>query len=119
MLLLFSICLAACQSDEDELFTTADITLTAGDSITISRAQGTVSLTNLNSQAVTNVTDFTGNTAHATILRGAYSIYVEGTVEYSRGNGPRQISRFRAYTDYVGLEKENGNAVALNISLMD
>lgn len=109
--------LASCSEDSDDLFTTADIELTA-DSLTINRVQGTISLTNLNSQDVTRYSSFTGNMAHVSILRGAYSIQVAGTVELSDSQGRTTISQFRAYTDYCGLEKSSGNSASLKIELM-
>ena len=47
---LLGLVLTSCHQDEDDLFTTAAITLTAEQGTTIERVQGTVRLTNLNTR---------------------------------------------------------------------
>ena len=50
--------LMSCHKDEDDLFTQADIVLTAGDGQTVEQVQGTARITNLNSKQVTITSDF-------------------------------------------------------------
>ncbi len=50
--------LMSCHEDEDELFTWADVVLSAGDGLTVEQVQGTARLTNLNSKQVTTTSDF-------------------------------------------------------------
>lgn len=58
---LLGMVLASCHQDEDDLFTTAAITLTAEEGTTVERVQGTVQLTNLNTRQVTTTAEFDGN----------------------------------------------------------
>ena len=117
-MLLMGIVLTSCHQDEDELFTYADITLNAEDGISIERVQGTVSLTNLNTKQVTSSADFNGNVSRIQILRGVYSILVEGSIQYKDASGKTAVRQFRANTDYVALEKEGVNATTLQIIWM-
>ena len=55
---LLGMVLASCHQDEDDLFTTAAITLTAEEGTTVERVQGTVQLTNLNTRQVTTTAEF-------------------------------------------------------------
>ncbi len=109
--LLFS----ACHQEEDDLFTTAVLTLNADDDITVERVQGTVTLTNLNTRQVVTAADFNGNTAQVRVLRGAYSVLVEGSIQYRDANGATAVRKFRCSADYTALEKENMNTVTLDI----
>ncbi|MBQ7421442.1 MAG: hypothetical protein IJV27_04810 [Prevotella sp.] len=109
----------SCHQDEDELFTYADITLLGGDTITIERVQATARLTNLNTRQVVSTSDFDGATARVRLLRGAYSISVEGAVRYKDSQGATQTKRMRAYADYAGLEKEGLNQAELNLIFLE
>lgn len=98
LLLLAALLLTACHSDNDDYFTTAVVTIDAPEGCTISRMQGTVALTNLNSKQTTTTATFDGATAHAEVLRGSYSISVEGTVRYVDAEGKSRTASFRAAT---------------------
>ena len=113
--LLFS----ACHQDEDDLFATADITLTAGDTLTIERVQGTARITNLNTKQVVTSSDFVAATLSVELIRSSYSADVEGLVRYRNARGETYTKRMRAHSDYVALEKKGRNEAVLNIIFLE
>lgn len=110
--------LTSCHPDEDDLFTTAAITLTAEQGTTIERVQGTVRLTNLNTRQVTTSAEFDGNIARVTLLRGAYSVLVEGSIQYKDAHGTTAVKQFRATSDYLEFANKSLNVATLNIVWM-
>lgn len=68
---------------------------------TASQMQGTVKLTNLNNKQSYSSSTFDGTTVTFTkVLRGAYSIDVEGSLRYTDSNGTVRTGNFRAATSY-------------------
>lgn len=117
-MVMTSLLMLSCHQDEDDIFTNANIVLQEQSGISIERVQGTVSLTNLNTKQVVTASDFDGNVAKVHLLRGSYTILVEGSIQYKDAQGVTQVRLFRASTDYVGLEKENFNEIYLDIIWM-
>lgn len=115
---LLGMVLTSCHQDEDDLFTTAAITLAAEQGTTVERVQGTVQLTNLNTRQVTTTAEFDGNIAHVTLLRGAYSVLVEGSMQYKNANGETSVRQFRATSDYLEFASKSLNVATLNIVWM-
>lgn len=115
---LLGMVLTSCHQDEDDLFTTAAITLAAGEGTTVERVQGTVQLTNLNTRQVTTTAEFDGNIARVTLLRGAYSVLVEGSMQYKDANGETSVRQFRAMSDYLEFASKSLNVATLNIVWM-
>ena len=115
---LLGMVLTSCHQDEDDLFTTAAITLAAGEGTTVERVQGTVQLTNLNTRQVTTTAEFDGNIARVTLLRGAYSVLVEGSMQYKDANGETSVRQFRATSDYLEFASKSLNVATLNIVWM-
>lgn len=115
---LLGMVLTSCHQDEDDLFTTAAITLAAEQGTTVERVQGTVQLTNLNTRQVTTTAEFDGNIARVTLLRGAYSVLVEGSMQYKDANGETSVRQFRATSDYLELASKSLNVATLNIVWM-
>ena len=115
---LLGMVLTSCHQDEDDLFTTAAITLAAGEGTTVERVQGTVQLTNLNTRQVTTTAEFDGNIARVTLLRGAYSVLVEGSMQYKNANGETSYRQFRATSDYLEFASKSLNVATLNIVWM-
>lgn len=115
---LLGMVLTSCHQDEDDLFTTAAITLAAGEGTTVERVQGTVQLTNLNTRQVTTTAEFDGNIACVTLLRGAYSVLVEGSMQYKDANGETSVRQFRATSDYLEFASKSLNVATLNIVWM-
>lgn len=111
--------LAACHQDEEELFATAEITLSAGDTLSIERVQGTARLTNLNSKQVTTSSDFNAATLSLPLLRSSYSADVEGLVRYRNALGQTMTKRMRAHSDYLALEKTGRNETVLEIIFLE
>ncbi len=118
-LFTLSLLLTACHQDEDELFATASITLSAGDTLSIDRVQGTARLTNLNSKQVTTSSDFSAATLSLPLLRSSYSADVEGLVRYRNALGQTMTKRMRAHSDYIALEKKYHNHATLNIIFLE
>ncbi len=115
-LLLF---LTACHQDEDDLFATATLTLTAGDTLTIERVQGTARVTNLNSKQIVTSSDFDGATLRLDLLRSSYSADVEGLVRYHNRQGVTETKRMRAHSDYLSLDGKGHNEAVLNIIFLE
>lgn len=115
---LMGMVLTSCHQDEDDLFTTAAITLAAEQGTTVERVQGTVQLTNLNTRQVTTTAEFDGNIARVTLLRGAYSVLVEGSMQYKDANGETSVRQFRATSDYLEFASKSLNVATLNIVWM-
>lgn len=115
---LLGMVLTSCHQDEDDLFTTAAITLAAGEGTTVERVQGTVQLTNLNTRQVTTTAEFDGNITRVTLLRGAYSVLVEGSMQYKDANGETSVRQFRATSDYLEFASKSLNVATLNIVWM-
>ena len=115
---LLGMVLTSCHKDEDDLFTTAAITLAAGEGTTVERVQGTVQLTNLNTRQVTTTAEFDGNIARVTLLRGAYSVLVEGSMQYKDANCETSVRQFRATSDYLEFASKSLNVATLNIVWM-
>lgn len=115
---LLGMVLTSCHQDEDDLFTTAAITLVAEQGTTVERVQGTVQLTNLNTRQVTTTAEFDGNIARVTLLRGAYSVLVEGSMQYKDANGETSVRQFRATSDYLEFASKSLNVATLNIVWM-
>ena len=107
--------LSACHQEEDDLFTTAVLTLEAGNGITVERVQGTVTLTNLNTRQIITAADFSGNVAQVQVLRGAYTVLVEGSAQCRDASGTTTVRKFRCSADYLALEKTNTNTAILNM----
>ncbi len=114
-LLTAGLTISACHQEEDDLFTTAVLTLQAGDGITVERVQGTVTLTNLNTRQVVTAADFTGNTAQVQVLRGVYAVLVEGSIQYRDSSGTTAVRQFRCAADYLALEQAHQNTATLDI----
>ena len=115
---LLGMVLTSCHQDEDDLFTTAAITLAAEQGTTVERVQGTVQLTNLNTRQVITTAEFDGNIARVTLLRGAYSVLVEGSMQYKDANGETSVRQFRATSDYLEFASKSLNVATLNIVWM-
>ncbi len=111
---------ASCHEDSDDIFTTADITITGGDTISISEIRATLRMTNLNTRQETQSTDFHGATCHvATMLRGSYAIVVEGVVRFTDRQGGELLRQFRASSDFIPLTQAGNNADSLELIFMD
>lgn len=118
LMVMGSLLLSSCHQDEDEIFTYANIVLQGESGIKIERVQGTINLTNLNTKQVVTASDFDGNVAHVNLLRGSYTILIEGSIQYKDAQGMTQVKMFRASTDYAGLEKKQSNEIYLDIIWM-
>lgn len=93
--------LTACHSDEDDYYTTLAVTVAAPEGCTILQMQGTVRLTNLNNKQSYATSAFTVSTATLEVLRGVYSIDIEGTVRYTDKTGTVRTGNFRASSSYA------------------
>lgn len=111
--------LSACHQEEDELFATAVITLTASDGISIGRVQAQAQLTNVNTRQVTTTADFSGATVQILLLRGAYSVLIEGVAACTDADGNSRLRQFRAQTDYVELAATGVNTTTMNTIFLD
>jgi hypothetical protein len=111
--------LMSCHKDEDDLFTQADIVLTAGDGQTVEQVQGTARITNLNSKQVTITSDFDVATIRLQLLRSSYSVDVEGLVRYRDHDGRTLTKHMRSHSDYIDLSATGYNHTELSIIFLE
>lgn len=111
--------LVSCHKDEDDIFTQADIVLTAGDGQTIEQVQGTARITNLNSKQVVTTSDFDVSTIRLQLIRSSYSVDVEGLVRYRDLDGRTYTKHMRAHSDYINLSATGYNQALLPIIFLE
>ena len=111
--------IAACAPVEDDLFTRAHITVATGDDLTITRVQGQVKLTNVNTRQVTTSADFEGASVTVELLRGAYQIDIEGVATCQSVNGITRMRQFRCQSDYAEFIRKEQNDITLNMIFLD
>lgn len=111
--------LTACHQEQNDLFSTAIITLSSNDNISISRVQAQAEITNVNTRQVVTTANFDGPTLQVELLRGAYAVLVEGVATCLDADGNKRLRQFRAQTDYVELASTDTNVAQLNIIFLD
>ncbi len=119
VLIMGTLSLTACHQEENDLFATAVITLTANDDMTITQVQAQAELTNVNTRQVTTTANFDGTTLRVELLRGAYAVLIEGVATCRDANGSIRQHQFRAQTDYVELAGTDMNITVLNMIFLD
>lgn len=115
----FVVLLTACAPVEDDIFTTARITVTAEGNETITNVQAQVKLTNVNTRQVTTVADFNGTSATVELLRGAYQIDIEGVATCLSPDNVTRMRQFRCQSDYEEFISCDINEVTLKTIFLD
>lgn len=115
----FVVLLTACAPVEDDIFTTARITITAEGDVSITSVQAQVKLTNVNTRQVTTVADFNGTSATVELLRGAYQIDIEGVATCLSPDNATRMCQFRCQSDYVEFISHDINEVTLKTIFLD
>ncbi len=118
LLIALTMLLTACAPVEDEIFTTARITVT-GEEDSITSVQAQVKLTNVNTRQVTTVADFDGASATVELLRGAYQIDIEGVATCLSPDNVTRMRQFRCQSDYVEFISHDINEVTLKTIFLD
>ena len=93
----------SCHKDQDELFTTAEITIDAGDSVQVNKMEVAITLTNLNTNEVVNATEQQNTQLNIRCLQGIYKVFAQGTVTLTDQQGQQRIRRFRVYKDFLQI----------------
>lgn len=101
LMLLGLTALTACHAAEDDCYTTVSVTVAPPEGGTILQMQGTVRLTNLNNRQTYSTSAFSLATATVEVLRGVYSVDIEGTVRYTDKTGTVRTANFRASSSYT------------------
>ena len=91
---------SACHGDNEDYNTSANITVTVPDSINVEKMQGTVTVVNLNNKQSYSSSEFNGTSTLIEIMRGSYSINVNGTVLYHDRQNIKHTKSFRAASSY-------------------
>lgn len=123
--ILFSLLIAvamlftACAPVEDDIFTTARITVTAEGDESITSVQAQVKLTNVNTRQVTTVADFIGTSATVELLRGAYQIDIEGVATCLSPDNATRMRQFRCQSNYEEFVKLGINEITLRTIFLD
>ena len=119
LLIALTMLLTACAPVEDEIFTTARITVTAEGEDSITSVQAQVKLTNVNTRQVTTVADFDGASTTVELLRGAYQIDIEGVATCQSPGNSIRMRQFRCQSDYVEFISRDINEVTLKTIFLD
>ena len=119
LLIALTMLITACAPVEDEIFTTARITVTAEGEDSITNIQAQVKLTNVNTRQVTTVADFDGASATLELLRGAYQIDIEGVATCQSPGNSIRMRQFRCQSDYVEFISRDINEVTLKTIFLD
>ena len=119
ILIALTMLLTACAPVEDEIFSTARITVTAEGDDSITSVQAQVKLTNVNTRQVTTVADFDGASATVELLRGAYQIDIEGVATCQSPGNSIRMRQFRCQSDYVEFISRDINEVTLKTIFLD
>jgi hypothetical protein len=117
-IVIWALVMISCAPVEDDIFTTARITVTTGDDTAITRVQGQVRLTNVNTRQVVTSSDFEGSSVNLELLRGAYQIDIEGVVTCQQSDGQTRARQFRCQSDYAEFISDD-SGVTLNIIFLD
>ena len=119
ILIALTVLFTACAPVEDDIFTTARITVTGEEDVTITSVQAQVKLTNVNTRQVTTVADFDGASATVELLRGAYQIDIEGVATCQSPGNSIRMRQFRCQSDYVEFISRDINEVTLKAIFLD
>lgn len=104
ILVLLLLSLAACNNDEDEIFTSATINLESADSLKVQKIQGTIKAININTRQTITSSQFDNLSSSMVLQRGAYQITINGYLVYLNSKGIQYTHAFIAYTDYCELK---------------
>lgn len=118
-LIAIVLAITACAPVDDDLFTTARITIEAGDGTTVTGVQAQAKLTNVNTRQEITAAGFAGNSITVELLRGAYQINIEGVAACAGNNGDTRHRQFRCQTDYAELVQRGMNEITLKIIFLD
>ena len=118
-LIVLMVAAAACAPVEDDIFTTARVTVSAGDETVITRVQAQAKLTNVNTRQVLSSADFEGPSVTVELLRGAYQIDIEGVVTCQQADGQTRMRQVRCQSDYAEFVRDGINDITLNIIFLD
>lgn len=119
LLIALTVLFTACAPVEDDIFTTARITVTAEGDVSITSVQAQVKLTNVNTRQVTTVADFNGTSATVEVFRGAYQIDIEGVATCLSSDNATRMRQFRCQSDYVEFISHDINEVTLKTIFLD
>ena len=83
------------------------IAINGGDTLRIDRVQATATIRNLNTKQAITSTNFNGNTLQQQLLRGAYQVSVDGSIQYTNQKQQTRIRSFRSQTDFIAFGDSN------------
>ena len=119
ILIALTVLFTACAPVEDDIFTTARITVAAEGEVSITSVQAQVKLTNVNTRQVTTVANFEGTTATVELLRGAYQVDIEGVATCQMAGNTSRMRQFRCQSDHVEFIQHDINEVTLKTIFLD
>ena len=119
ILMALTVLFTACAPVEDDIFTTARITVAGEGDVSITSVQAQVKLTNVNTRQVITVADFNGASATVELLRGAYQIDIEGVATCQTAGSAIRLRQFRCQSDYVEFIGHDINEVTLKPIFLD
>ncbi len=91
-----------CADEYSDYYTSAEVNIVAGDTVSILQMQGTCTVTCLSNEMSWQSSTWNGTTASfERLMRGPYSILVTGTAAISVNGGAREVHSFRASSSYT------------------
>ena len=117
-IVMWALVVISCAPVEDDIFTNACVTVTTGEDMAITRVQGQVRLTNVNTRQVVTSSDFEGASVTVELLRGAYQIDIEGVVTCRQSDGQTRARQFRCQSGYAEFIRDD-TSISLNIIFLD
>lgn len=93
----------SCEKEHDDYFTQTTIEMHAPENVSLVQMQGSITLRNINSGQKYSSSSFQGSIANLRVLKGAYTLYAEGTCLYKLSDGSSRIASFRSSFDYIEI----------------
>ena len=91
-LALIGTALTACHNSTDDYMASVTIVINGGDTLRIDRVQATATIRNVLKQQ---------------LLRGAYQVSVDGSIQYTNQKQQTRIRSFRSQTDFIAFGDSN------------
>lgn len=118
-LFIVALSITSCHQEQTDYYTTARLTLSVPDTISVSQIQGTMTLQSLNTTLSQSTSDIKSNSFELKVLRGAYKVDVVGMIRYSDRNGKVITRHYRSHSDYTPFADMPLSTAELPIILLD
>ena len=118
-LMIGALVTSSCHKEQTDYYTTARLTLTVPDTISVRQIQGAMTLQSLNTTLNQSTANISNYSFDMQVLRGAYKVDVVGMIQYTTTNGTLQTRHYRAHSDYTPFADKPLSTASLPIILLD